>query len=298
MQINPGNLAAMFDGFNTRFNQAFEGAQSAYERVSTVMPSTGRNENYGWLAQIPGFREWIGPRVLNSLTGGSYTIKNVPFESTISVSRDDIEDDQYGIFGPLFSEMGRRSKQHPDELIFSLIKNGFVEKGYDGQFFFDTQHPVGNGVSIPTAPVANTDGGDGPSWFLLDTSRAIRPFIFQLRRPYNLVAKSDDRDENVFMLREFVYGVDARCNAGFGLWQLAWGSQQALDASSYETARKAMMSFTDDHGKLLGVVPDTLVCGPSNEKAALSLLNAATLANGASNVYANTAKLIVTPYLD
>ena len=58
------------------------------------------------------------------------------------------------------------------------------------------------------------------------------------------------------------------------------------------------MTFTDDQGKPLGVVPDTLLCGPSSEANALALLNAPSLANGATNIYYKTANLIVTPYLD
>ena len=31
------------------------------------------------------------------------------------------------------------------------------------------------------------------------------------------------------MKKEFIYGVDARCNAGYGLWQLAFGSTGEAD---------------------------------------------------------------------
>ena len=36
-------------------------------------------------------------------------------------------------------------------------------------------------------------------------------------------------DDNVFFKKEFIYGVDARCNAGYGLWQLAFGSTGEAD---------------------------------------------------------------------
>jgi phage major head subunit gpT-like protein len=297
MIINQANLNALFEGFNTRFNQAFEGAKSHVDAVAMTVPSSSRQENYGWMGAMPGFREWIGPRILQNLSLQSYTLKNLPFESTISVPRDDIDDDQYGVFGPMFSEMGRRAKTHPDELLFSLLKNAFTTICFDGQNFFDSDHPVGDGV-IPPASVANTDGGSGAAWFLLDTSRAIRPFIWQLRKPYQLVRKDQATDDNVFMNKEFIYGTDARCNVGLGLWQLAWGSKQTLDATHYKAARSAMMAFKDDAGKLLGVMPDTLVCGSTNESAALKLLNSEYAAGGESNEWKGTAKLIVTPYLD
>lgn len=298
MIVNKTNLQSMFDGFNTRFNQAFEGAESAIDSVAMTVPSTGRTENYGWLGAMPSIREWVGARVLNNLSLQTYALKNLTFEMTVTVDRNSIEDDQYGLFGPMFSELGLRAKKHPDELIFALMKNAFATVCYDGQFFFDTDHPVGDGANGPVSMVANTDGGSGTAWFLLDTSRAIRPFIWQLRRNYALVRKDRPEDDNVFMNNEFIYGTDARCNAGLGLWQLAWGSKQPLDAVHYSAARRSMMSFADDAGKKLGVVPDTLICGPSSEESARRILNSELGTGGETNPWKGTAKLIVTPYLD
>lgn len=62
------------------------------------------------------------------------------------------------------------------------------------------------------------------AWFLLCTNRAIKPLIFQNRRPAKFVSKDKDDDDNVFYDKTYIYGVDSRCNAGYGLWQLAFGS--------------------------------------------------------------------------
>ena len=68
-------------------------------------------------------------------------------------------------------------------------------------------------------------------WFLLCTKRPVKPFIFQSRRKPQLVAKDRPNDDNVFWEKEFVYGVDARCNAGYGLWQLAYGSDGTTEGA-------------------------------------------------------------------
>lgn len=68
-------------------------------------------------------------------------------------------------------------------------------------------------------------------WFLLCTKRPVKPFIFQNRRKPQLVAKDRPNDDNVFWEKEFVYGVDARCNAGYGLWQLAYGSDGTTEGA-------------------------------------------------------------------
>ena len=38
------------------------------------------------------------------------------------------------------------------------------------------------------------------------------------------MSKTQETDENVFMKKQFLYGADSRGNAGFGFWQMAFGS--------------------------------------------------------------------------
>lgn len=299
MLINRANLDIAFNGFKTLFNDAFQGAPSAYREIASVVPSSSAEETYGWLGQIQTFREWVGPRVVGNLSAHTYTIRNRDYENTVAVGRNDFEDDKYGIFGPAFSEMGRAAAEFPDQLVFALLAAGFTTTCYDGQYFFDTDHPVRlNGPDGDPTSVANTDGGSGTPWFLLDTSRMVKPIIFQERRPLgNLVSKDRPEDDNVFMNKEFIYGSDGRCNVGFGLWQLAWGSKQTLNATNYASARAALMRMQGDGGRTLGVRPTTLVVGPSLESAALKIVNSELASGGETNEWRGTAKLIVTPYL-
>lgn len=289
--VNAENLAAVYRGFKTAFAQAFAGAPRQYERIATVVPSSTKTEDYAWLGQWPKLREWIGDRHIKSLTAHGYSITNKKFESSVGVPRDDIEDDTFGVFAPLFSEMGYAAATHPDELVFALLGAGATTLCYDGQYFFDTDHPVGEGV------VSNNAGGAGTPWYLLDTSRPLKPLIFQKRRDYDLKAMTDPKDEGVFMRDEYRYGVDARCNTGFGFWQMAYRSAQTLDAANYGAARTAMMSVKSDEGRPLGIAPKLLVVPPSQEKAALDVIQAERLANGATNTYRNTAEVLVCPWL-
>eukprot|EP01037_Dinobryon_pediforme_P030126 gene30126-34067_t len=246
MLVNNGNLSTLFDGFNAAFTKGFDGAQPAFQTVAMVVPSSASSENYGWLGTFPKMREWIGDRWIQNLTAQTYTIKNRKFESTISVERTDIEDDRYGLFAPIMQEMGKSAAEHPDELIFSLLKTGFTTTGYDGQYFFDTDHPVINESGLVNS-VSNFSDGSSDAWFLLDTSRAIKPLVYQERLPYKLTPLTQESDENVFWRDNFIYGVRARSNAGFGLWQLAYGSKQPLTATSYAAARAAMMNVKGDN---------------------------------------------------
>jgi len=292
MIINAGNLHTMTVGFKTLFNQAFVATESHTEKLATLMPSIGSEDNHCWIGSAPTMREWVGDRVINNPEAFSYTIKNRTFESTIAVSREDIEDDKYGAYSPLVQQFGVLAKTHPDELIFGLMKAGFTGTCFDGQYFFDADHPVKGGVA------SNMQAGGEPAWFLLDTSKLVKPFIFQKRRDYALTSLTRNEDENVFMRKEYIYGVDARVNAGYGLWQFAFGSKATLSEANYAAARATMRSFKAANGSPLHVTPSVLVVGPSLEDAARKLLLAQQNSTGASNVYANTADLIVSAWLD
>lgn len=291
MLINRENLATVYTGFKTAFNNAFNGTAPTWNQVATLVPSTAKQENYAWLNEFPRLREWVGDRHIKSLAASGYSLTNKKFESSIGVPRDDLEDDSYGVFTPLFSEMGYAAATHPGELVFALLAAGNTTLCYDGQYFFDTDHPVGG------ASVANDLGGAGTAWYLLDTSRPLKPLIFQRRKDYMLKAMTAEEDEGVFMRDEYRYGVDARCNVGFGFWQMAVRSKQTLDETNYGNARAAMMAFRSDEGRPLGISPRLLVVPPSLEGAALKLIQSEVGANGASNIYRNTAQVLVCPWL-
>lgn len=72
--------------------------------------------------------------------------------------------------------------------------------------------------------VAHELASDPKAWFLLDTRKPLKPIIFQERRKPTLVSLNKPTDNNVFMSGQALYGVDTRCNAGYGFWQMAYGS--------------------------------------------------------------------------
>lgn len=296
MIVNSANLQALRVGFGTQFRNAFDAVPNDMARVAMTIRSSTAMNTYGWLKSMTGMREWIGPRQIDNMSEASYTIVNRKFEKTIGVSRDAIEDDNLNQFGIEFASMGGAAARLPQELTFGLLKAGFTTNCWDGQFFFDTDHPVmlADG-SMGT--YANTDGGSGTPWFLLCTKQPVKPIIYQERKAPTFVAKDRETDDNVFDRGEFVYGVDMRCNVGFGLPQLAWGSKQTLNAANYEAARAAMMSQKGDGGSPLGLIPDLLVVPPTLEGAARGLLQSQLVNGGESNKWANSADLLVTTWL-
>lgn len=296
MLINRANLADLFRGFKMTFQQAFDGAPSDWEKIAMQVPSTHGEEKYPWLGTTTRFREWLGDRVIQNLMSYDYTIKNKSYENTMGVDRDHIEDDSIGIYKPMVQQLGMDAKQHPDELVFALMAAGFASVCYDGQYFFDTDHPVlqADGSS---ASVSNFGGGAGTAWYLIDDTKAIKPIIFQKRREYDFVAMDGHEDEAVFTKKLYRYGVDARCNVGFGLWQVAYASKQTLNSANYNAAYSALQSMKGDNGKPLGIRPSLLVVPPSLRDVALTIINAETINGGDTNINRNSAKVVVSPWL-
>ena len=264
MIITPQTLRGIYVGFNTLFNKAFTETPVLYQRVATVCPSTTSEENYAWLGDIPGMKEWSGEREIQNLASSSYTIKNKDFEGTVGIPRNAIEDDKIGLYSPSIQMLGQSAAQHPDELIFGLLKSGFTELCYDGKPFFSTEHPVGrkkvsnkgtekltiesyaaaraammgffnskgrplklvpNLLVVPPAlegtalsitksefinGTTNTMkgtaealvvpdlAGSDTAWYLLCTTKPIKPLIYQERKKPKFVSKTGEQDDNVF----------------------------------------------------------------------------------------------------
>ena len=265
--------------------------------------NTTAAEEYGWLGQLPGLREWLGDRVVHAIGNHGYTIKNKPFELTVGVPRTAIEDDQYGVYTPLMHEMGRAVEAHPDQLVFGLLKEGRTALCYDGQPFFSATHKVLNdkGKEVNVSNVSD-DAGSGPSWYVLETRRALKPLIFQNRKSPNFVAITSETDDDVFKRAQYVYGVDARRNAGFGFWQLAHASNKPLTADNLKAVITAMETQTGDHGRPLGISPNLLVVPKALRFTANKLLTAELLPNAAgtateSNDLRGVLDLLVADWL-
>lgn len=297
MQITPAVLVSLAQGFNAAFQRGIESVKSTYDLVAMTIPSNSDAENYGWMKELPGMREWIGQRVINNLEASTATLKNKPWEHTIGVDRDNIEDDKLGIYTPMLSMQGEIVARHPDELVWGLLPTGFATKGFDGQYFFDTDH-VGYTAAGAEASWSNTGGGAGAPWFLFDLSRSfMKPLIFQERKKPQFVSLTNPESDHVFLNKKFLYGADARYVAGFGFHQLAYGSKATLDATSFSAGRLALETQRRPDGSPLPVRATHLVCGPSRRAEAEAVLMKEFLAAGESNTNYKAVNLIVDPQL-
>lgn len=294
--ITPDILESAYVGFNEAFADAFEGHSSSYHHVAMDAPSSTTRNSYPWLGDLPALRPWVGDRVVRGVSQHGFSIENEDWELTLAVSRNDIEDEQLGAYKLLFANMGDAAAQLPDDLVWPLLNEGFTKTSYDGRPFFDNNHPVTD-KNGKKKTASNIQAGTNAAWFLLDSHRAIKPIIYQTRKAPMLTRKDDDGDDNVFYSKEYIYGVDARAAAGYGLWQLAYGSKLPLTSENFDKAMSAMMSLKGDHDRPLNIMPNLLVVPPSLRSDAYKVVKAERLNDGSSNVNHDVVAVHIEPRL-
>ena len=301
MDITPASLQILFNAFDMSYQSGLSSPQEVWtEKLAMTRPSSTSQNTYPFMGLAPQLREWVGERQVQSVTAYKYVIANKHYESTVEVDKNDIEDDQYGLYAPIIVEMGVSARKWPDTVTIPLLQAGQTTLCYDNQNFFDTQHPIdmltpSKGVqsnlftsqaltpehyqevrvammsligenSLPlgvrpnllivppqleatarqilhadyivaqtgTAPmIGGTNVFKGTAdllvvdmlanqpteWYLADTTRTVKPLVWQLRQAPRFVQLIDPQSPNVFNLKKFLYGTDARGAAGFGLWQ-------------------------------------------------------------------------------
>lgn len=295
--ITPSLLKSLSQGFNAAFLKAFDSVENQWPLVAMEVRSQHALENYGWMKEISGMREWVGQRVVHNLESAHYQIVNLDWEHTIGVKRKDIEDETLGLYATRFRIQGEVAKRHPDELIWKTLLAGFSTACMDGQYFFDTDH-LGFDAAGNETSWSNYQAGAGAPWFLMDLSRQdMKPLVLQTRQAPKFVALDQETNANVFLNGEYLYGVEARYNGGFGFYQLAYASKAALDATSYQAARLALGTQRRPDGTVLPIHPTHLIVGPTNEAAARAILSKELVGGGDTNIWFNTAQLVVVPQL-
>jgi len=299
MEITQGTLKTLYTSFSTIFKEAMDSkVEPRWPEIATKVPSSTAANEYGWMNKIPGLREWVGSRVLKEVSASAYTIKNQRWEDTIRVNRTDIEDDNIGLYRPLIEALALAAREHVDKLVFDALKKGHEALCYDGQYFFDDDHPAktstGTISNILTKGATETDGNP---WYMLDTNQPIKPLIFQNRQAARFGRLDSPDSDHTFMNDEFVYGVDARYAVGYSLPQLAMRSRAPLTEANLERGIAQMATWPDDNGQQLGIMPNVIVVGASNQFKAAKILEAMQGSGGSSNIHYQRLQIVVAPRL-
>ena len=137
------NTAALEKGLKMEFAKNYAAMLSGalsyradVQRVYTDTDSKSASEKYFFLKDYPAVREWLGPKEFAALTDADYTITNKDWETSISVYKNEIEDDQYGAIKQRVALMPRVLIDHKADLLVSLLEDGTTDLAYDAAAFF------------------------------------------------------------------------------------------------------------------------------------------------------------------
>jgi phage major head subunit gpT-like protein len=144
-------LATLRTRLSTAFADAMASAPVFSDRLKLYTPADIDTESLtlDWLASLGGMREWVGPRIVEGFKERAYQITTKHWEKTVGVNQDKLDDSPMtaiadaGLRMKLFTEGAR--KLEDDLLVDStngLLVQGHTKVCYDGQNFFDTDHPA------------------------------------------------------------------------------------------------------------------------------------------------------------
>ena len=298
--ITTAKIQALQTIVKREFENGLKDTDATWKKVAMEVSSANKSNTYTWLGDFPQLREWVGDREYKSMKAQSYEIQNKLWESTVGIDRQDVEDDNLGHVPLISRSRGEAVVESYNQIVYGLLKDGENIVGYDGQNFFDTEHPVNeshDGSSQTNSLVSNfTDGAEAP-WYLLCTKRTIKPFLLQIRVKPDLDEQTNTTNDTVFNKDQFAFGIRARHSAGVGLWQMAHKSKAALTEANFNAAYKAMSEVKADGGRPLNFKPDLLVVPPSLRATAHKLVKAQFEAGMASNPNYEIVDVLETPYV-
>jgi phage major head subunit gpT-like protein len=145
MMITQSNLDALRTGFSTVFNTAYAKALSPelmwWSELSREVPGVSRTNTYGWLAAQLKMKQWKGKRVVKNLSERTKIVTPLPYEETVSVLEEDIEDDNLGVYqGEMIPQLAMAVRKHPNQLLKDLIQSN--PTAFDGKALFADDHPT------------------------------------------------------------------------------------------------------------------------------------------------------------
>lgn len=179
MGYKAASLASITTGYNVSFLRGLRAMTSAtaYQSFAaeftvndptTVFPIQGRS---------PQMREWIGPRNVRDTKVYGYSLTAKLFEATQKVRKQDVEDDKYGLYDGLMEGLGESAGRLPFDQVVAAIIAGTSNTCYDGEFFFDTDHP-----QDPSGAISTTYANEYGSMPLTASNAALARSYMEVRK--------------------------------------------------------------------------------------------------------------------
>jgi phage major head subunit gpT-like protein len=156
MIINGATLESLRVGLQATFQTAFDETTPEWERFAQRMQTTNDTESFNWLEGMPTVKQWVDDAQFETFSADTWEISWEKWQAGIVVAREDIVDDKLGNVLPRIGDLGAVVRRHPGVRLFQKLKAGDSQVCFDGEYFFDTDHPGSQSNKITGALTSAT----------------------------------------------------------------------------------------------------------------------------------------------
>ena len=150
MILNKSVLTTLFNTVRAEWDRLMTVIKPTYNEWAMTLPSTTNSETHNWADLIVQIRKWVGERIFGNIKAQTWTVVSDDYEGSFDLSLNDIADDKIGLLLPKTQNLYSAAVYHPEHLLEQVALDGFDHVCFDGQFFFDTDHPslTGDGTTV------------------------------------------------------------------------------------------------------------------------------------------------------
>ncbi len=264
-----------------------------YKQLCYIPPNKiGSSFDQVAIKSTPPMRAKQGKRIAYPLEGVTYTMYSIEYEKTIGIPQLAVERDALGLYMPTIYDELQKAVFHPQTLALEYLNNAATSLCYDGQYFLDTDHPVGatTYANIITA-------GSTATWGILDLRGMKRPLIFQKEIDLRTVFLNKPDGDGAFWDGNFYFSIEYRAAMGYMDYTCMYASDRPIDSTYWPAAKLAFEAQTDDFSVSINRKAGTVIIPPSLEYTAKTMFDLPTTTGGAPNPYYNDAKTLIIPGL-
>ena len=141
MEITLGNLETVFTGLKATFTEAVQSTEDErIRRLMEAVPSTSRSEDYPTSTLLGDLEEVLDEVTITGIGAFVQSVPNRTFARIVEVKRNDIADDNIGVYRPGVRQLGRRAALYPLRLAVETLLSGLTDEWVDGAAVFSSDH--------------------------------------------------------------------------------------------------------------------------------------------------------------
>jgi len=143
--INDKTLQDLEKMLNAKWTSAFTAApQSQLNALATQYTSSTASNHYALMEALGGWSEWNGARQFKDVASQQFEVLNKDYEMSIKMPKNQLEDDQIGMYVDIVPNMVAGWFKKQQALIMGVLTGNPI--AYDGLALFGTTRTYGDSV--------------------------------------------------------------------------------------------------------------------------------------------------------